>query len=292
MFICVHCVTSSNHKNHKIEDAKRKFESNKDHLQKDLQEFKNLISTKYREIEKDIRAQTSKLHTYFNALESTLSRQREKWYCEIDNAVSKLQTDLLRIRTNLSLPLIKQERDININISEINQSILDIKHLLQSNEVCQVSAYRSKIPKFRKLPPKLEIGLPKFSPPILNFSTSYSQFETFSESFITTDVRGYITETTEAEAFPFKQFLDKPLIVKTIKTEYSGFLKELRSVSCSDKSEFWTCGKDSIIKLYNLQAELLDSIKTKSANEPWDVAITTNGKLVYTDPNGKRVNIV
>lgn len=30
-----------------------------------------------------------------------------------------------------------------------------------------------------------------------------------------------------------------------------GFLKELCSVSCNDKSEFWICGKDSIIKFYN-----------------------------------------
>lgn len=143
---------------------------------------------------------------------------------------------------------------ISIYISEINQSILDIKHILQSNEVCQVSAYRTNIAKFRKLPPKFEICLPTFSPPTLYFSTScnWKPFETFSDSYITTDVRGYITETTEAEAFPFKQFLDKPLIVKSIKTEYKGFLKELRNVSCNDKSDFWTCGKDTIIKLYNL----------------------------------------
>lgn len=56
-----------------------------------------------------------------------------------------MQIDLLRIKNNLSLPLSKQELDININISEIKQSILDIKHLLQSNEVYKVSAYKSNI---------------------------------------------------------------------------------------------------------------------------------------------------
>lgn len=204
VFICIHCVTLSNHEDHKIEDAKRKFEINKDHLQNDLQEFNNLIYTKYLEIAKDIRVRTSKLHTYFNELESTLSQQREKWYREIDNAISEMQIDLLRIKNNLSLPLSKQELDININISEINQSILDIKHLLQSNEVYKVSAYKSNFAKFRKVPPKFEIGLPKFSPPILNFRTSCKQFETFSDSYITTDVRGYITETNHrSRSVPF-----------------------------------------------------------------------------------------
>lgn len=73
------------------------------------------------------------------------------WYGKIDKTISELQDDLFRIRSNLRLPLIKQERDMNINISEINQSILDIKHLLQSNEVCQMSACRTKIAKFRKM---------------------------------------------------------------------------------------------------------------------------------------------
>lgn len=294
VFICVHCVTSSNHKDHKIVDAKIKFESKKVDLQTDLHEFQNFLSTKYFEIEKDITALKSKLNTHFNKLASTLQHLREQWYGKIDETIAELHNDLFRIKSNLRLPLIKQERNININISEINQSILDIKHLLQSDEVCQVSAYRTNIAKFRKLPPRLEICLPTFSPPTLYFSKScnWRQFKTFSDSYITTDERGYITETTAAGAFPLKQFLDKPLIVKSIKTEYKGFVKELHSVSCNDKSEFWTCGKDCIIKLYNLQAKLLDSVKTESANEPWDVATTTNGELVYTDPNNKSVNIV
>lgn len=170
VFICVHCVTSSDHMDHKIVDAKIKFESSKDHLQKDLQEFNNLISAKYLDIAKDIRVRMSTFYTYFRELESTLSQQREKWYGEIDNAISEMQIDLSRIKHNLSLPLSSQELDIKINISEINKNILVIEHLLQSNEVYKVSAYKSNIARFRKLPPKFEIGLPKFSPPKLQKS--------------------------------------------------------------------------------------------------------------------------
>lgn len=124
------------------------------------------------------------------------------------------------------------------------------------------------------------------------FNKFWGRFGAFSDSYITTDLRGYFTGTTDAEMFPFKRFLDKPCVKKTLKTEYSGFLKELRNVICNDESKFWTSGKDSIVKLYSIEKELLDSIETKSGNEPCDVAITTNGELMYTDPNDRSVNIV
>lgn len=37
-FVCVHCITSSNHKNHKIIDSEIKFKISKDNLQRDLHE--------------------------------------------------------------------------------------------------------------------------------------------------------------------------------------------------------------------------------------------------------------
>nr|XP_022301180.1 uncharacterized protein LOC111109393 [Crassostrea virginica] len=68
---------------------------------------------------------------------------------------------------------------------------------------------------------------------------------------------------------------------------------KLDRVSCLSDSELWTCcDNDIILRLYNLQGELLRSVQTKSGNAPWDIAATRSGDLVYTDPEDRSINLV
>lgn len=59
----------------------------------------------------------------------------------------------------------------------------------------------------------------------------------------------------------------------------------------SDKS-IWTIGNNSFIKLYNIQGELLDSIKTRSSNVPSDIALSVSEDLDYTDYYDISVNVI
>ena len=55
----------------------------------------------------------------------------------------------------------------------------------------------------------------------------------------------------------------------------------------------WTRGAtDNILRLYNLQGELLRSVQTKSGNVSWDIAVTRSGDLVYSDPEDRSLNLV
>lgn len=49
-------------------------------------------------------------------------------------------------------------------------------------------------------------------------------------------------------------------------------------------------GQDNIIRLFNLQGEVITSMRTKSGHAPRGLAVTNCGDLVYTDIRG--VNIV
>nr|XP_022307849.1 uncharacterized protein LOC111113849 [Crassostrea virginica] len=49
---------------------------------------------------------------------------------------------------------------------------------------------------------------------------------------------------------------------------------------------------NNTLRLYNLQGELLRSVRTKSGNLPWDIAVTRSGDLVYADYIDNSINLV
>lgn len=117
--------------------------------------------------------------THFNSLESALGQLKKKMYVKINETISRLKKYLYEIRNNLRHRLLVQQLKIDKNSFHINQSIFDIKHLHRSNEVCEVSAFKSKIAKIRKLPPKLTICLRSLSRPIHLLNEFWERFNAF-----------------------------------------------------------------------------------------------------------------
>ncbi|XP_048749431.2 tripartite motif-containing protein 2-like [Ostrea edulis] len=87
---------------------------------------------------------------------------------------------------------------------------------------------------------------------------------------------------------PINPLLDEPRVTATINTEY----RKLYSVSCLSEDQVWTCGNNNIMKLLNHQGNLQTTMQTDSENEPWGIAVTRDGELVYTDTIDKTVNLV
>uniref|UniRef100_A0A8W8JRA1 Tripartite motif-containing protein 2 n=1 Tax=Magallana gigas TaxID=29159 RepID=A0A8W8JRA1_MAGGI len=162
--------------------------------------------------------------------------------------------------------------------------------LLDSNDVSRVSAYKSRIAEFRRLLPKLTVSLPNFTPQKINPEQLYQQFGSLSAFSITTEEHGYTMETSEAGSSPLTPLLDEPRIIFTIKTRYGDY--GLTSVTCHSDEEIWTRGNNKMMSLYNLQGKLVKSVQTKSGNDPYDIAVTRSGDLVYTDYKDRTVNIV
>lgn len=219
------------------------------------------------EIASNIPVQKAELNENTRKMKIAINKHGEDLHKEIDVIIEKLKSDLDEIDSSHLNVLNRQEIEITNTIFEITQNILDLKKLLNSNEISVVSAYKSRNAEFRRLPPKLSATLPVFTPQKINKDLFYEQFGSLSNAD--------------------KPLINEPRIVTAISTDCTPLL----SVSCVNNENVWACCRDGVIRMYNLQGELVKSIQTK-LEKLWDIAVNINGDLVFTSDIDKTVNIV
>nr|XP_019928780.2 E3 ubiquitin-protein ligase TRIM71 isoform X1 [Crassostrea gigas] len=280
--ICEFCISSKEHQTHDVEDILKSLENKTQFLQKDLKDFEKFINPKYQEMLSSISEQKADLNENSQKLTTAINKHGEDLHREIDTIIQKLKSDLDEMDSKHLAVLNKQEDEIKRTITEITQSIADLKKLLDSNNVSPVSAYKSRNAEFRRLPPKLTVSLPSFTPQRINKEQLYQQFGSLSASSIKTEEHDYTIDSP-----PDRPLIDVPRIITQIKTGY----ERLYSVSCLNGEDIWMFGWDNKIRLYNLQGELLKSVQTKSGKVAQDIAVTRSGDLVYTDYTDRSVNI-
>nr|XP_034304760.1 tripartite motif-containing protein 3-like [Crassostrea gigas] len=287
--ICTTCASSKKHRSHKSIEITNKIDRSKENIQKDLQELEKSIYPKYQEIASIITVQKSALNENSQKLTTEIDKHREDLHREINTIIRNMKSNVEEMDTKHLAVLDKQEDEIKHTFSEITQTITELKTLLDSNDVSRVSAYKSRNDEFRRLPPKLTVSLPSFTPQKINKEQLYQQFGSLSASSIKTEEHSYTMESPGAESSPpDRPLIDVPRIITQIDTE----CRLLRCVSCLSDEKMWTCGYDKIMRLYNLRGKLVKSVQTKSGNVPEDIAVTRSGDLVYTDGDDRTVNIV
>ncbi|XP_052676816.1 uncharacterized protein LOC128158117 [Crassostrea angulata] len=287
--ICTTCASSEEHNGHEFIEITKNIDSKKELIQKDLQQLEKSIYLKYQEIASINQVQKSALNENSQKLTTEIDKHGEDLHREINTIIRNMKSYMEETDTKHLAALDKQEDEIKHTISEITQTIAELKTLLDSNDVSRVSAYKSRNDEFRRLPRKLTVSLPSFTPQKINKERLYQQFGSLSASSIKTEEHGYTMESPGAESSPpDRPLIDVPRIITQIDTKCRG----LDIVSCLSDEEMWTCGDDNIMRLYNLRGELVKSVQTKSGDWLWDIAVTRSGDLVYTDYNDRTVNIV
>ncbi|XP_065930359.1 E3 ubiquitin-protein ligase TRIM71-like [Magallana gigas] len=284
--ICAQCISSTKHQGHTFVYIENILEKQTSVLQKDLQELEMSILPKYQEIASNIPVQKANLKKNSQKIASDISKHGEEMHREIDIIIKKLKSDLDDMDSKYLTALNKLEDEIKQMLSDITRTITDLKKFIIFEEAGFVSDYKSRNAEFRRLPPKLMVTLPSFSPQTIDKHQMFEQFGSLSELSIETEEYNYKLGTEHSPAE--RSLIDVPQIVTEIKTDYT----YAENVSCLNDEDIWIQGNNNILRLYNIKIGLLKSIKTKSGKRAEDVAVKRSGDLVYTDKTNKTVNIV
>lgn len=106
---------------------------------------------------------------------------------------------------------------------------------------------------------------------MINRKLISQRFSLISSISIQSEERVYEKDSQNVSNVTFdkKIIANEPRIVSDRNTEYG-----IRSLSCLNDEDVWTCSNDNILRLYKLKGELVREIHTKSGNKPYDIAVT------------------
>ncbi|XP_052678847.1 uncharacterized protein LOC128159706 [Crassostrea angulata] len=275
-FVCSSCMASKKHKGHNFVDVTEVYKTMKDDIKKDTKELENHISPTYEEIARDLENQLANLDGGYEKLTTTMSKQGEQWHREIDIVINKIITEISEIKVKHRDILKKHLNEIKQIQSLIKQTFLALRKIEKSTEVSPAIEYKSKIREFSKLPPKVMITLPTFIPKPIDRENLYSLFGQITPLSTATEQNVLLMNQPNTSV---RELLDEPKLVATIQTGQ----ERLRNITCLNEDKIWTSGETNNIKCFNIKGLLLQTIKQKSGNFPNDIAVDSNGDLLYSN---------
>ncbi|XP_065921522.1 E3 ubiquitin-protein ligase TRIM71-like isoform X2 [Magallana gigas] len=273
--VCSTCTASKQHKGHNLVEVTEVYNEKKEIIKKDTKELENLISPTYEEIALDLEKQLANLDGGYEKLTTTMSKQGEQWHREIDFVINKMKSEIDEIKVKHRDILRKHLDEIKQIQSLIKQTSLALRQIEKSTDITQSIEYSSKIRQFRKLPPKVQVSLPTFIPKAIDRKQLYSLYGQITP--LSTSTKEHVLSLNQPNTSA-RELLDKPEHVATIQTGY----KKLRNVSYLNGDKIWTSGQPNYIKCFNIKGVLLQTIKLASGSFPDDIAIDSDGNLLYT----------
>uniref|UniRef100_K1QQX8 Tripartite motif-containing protein 3 n=1 Tax=Magallana gigas TaxID=29159 RepID=K1QQX8_MAGGI len=278
-------MASEQHKGHNFVEVTEIYKTMKEDIKKDTKELENHIAPTYEEIALDLENELANLDGGYEKHTTTISKQGEQWHREIDIVINKMKTEINEIKVKHRDILKKHLNEIKQTQSLIKQTIQAIRKIEKSTEVSSTIEYRSKVREFSKLPPKVKVTMPTFIPKPIDHEKLFILFGQITP--LPTATEENIMSPNQPNT-SVRELLDEPEIVATIQTGY----EKLRSVTCLNDGSIWTSGRTNDIKCFNSKGSLLQTIKTRSEEWPNDIAVDSDGDLLYCDWTDRTVNIV
>ncbi|XP_078309801.1 uncharacterized protein LOC144618103 [Crassostrea virginica] len=192
--------------------------------------------------------QIASLDGEYKKLTTEMSKQRKEIHREVDNAINQMENKIGEIKVKHHSILQKHLDEIKLLQSLMQQTLLALIEMEESNAVSPTIHYSSKIKEFTKLPPKVNISMPKFIPKQIEREELCSLIGKLTPLSTSLGERVFTAKKPNTSD---RELLDEPEVLKTIKTGY----EQLRHIK---------------------------TIRTKSGERLRDTAVDRNGALLYS----------
>nr|XP_022299820.1 uncharacterized protein LOC111108315 isoform X2 [Crassostrea virginica] len=274
--ICFDCLASKHHnKEHEFVKLEEVYNTKKEQIQSDTEELENQILPAYEEIANELEMQIASLDEEYKKLTTEMSKQKEEIHREVDNAMEQMEKEIGEIKLKHHSLLQKHLDEIKQVQSLMQQTLLVLNEIEESNEVSKTIHFSSKNDEFSKLPPKVVASMPKFIPKQIEREELCSLIGKLTPLSTTLEERVFSPKKPNTSV---RELLDEPEVLNTIKTEH----KCLRNVTCLNDEQIWTSGENSDIKCFNIQGVIQKTIQLKSGKFPSDIAVESDGALLYS----------
>ena len=284
--VCSRCISSRKHVHHAFLQMSQVFKSKQEIIEKDIQTLEEVVNPKYEKIVKAVESELKNLDEEYGKIIKTISDHGDDWHTKINLIVSKLKAKVDEVYGDQVYTLKKHLSHINNQILAIDDAITENKKTLHSNEVMKTLCCQKKLPKFTKLPPRIQLQSPIFTTGTVT-DTDIGQLFGSLQTFPTLTVN-----ETETLSLPgqqsLMQILEEPDLLTTVHT---GFQK-LCNVASTNSGNIWCSGKEGNIKKFNRSGTCLKTILTTSGMWPADIVWRGNGELLYSDTVSRTINVV
>ncbi|XP_062615135.1 tripartite motif-containing protein 55-like [Saccostrea cucullata] len=281
--VCSLCSASEQHKGHNFLVLTEIYDSKKNDIAKDTEELKNIIYPKYKEITKDLETQMANLDGEYEKLTTAVTEHGKQWHKEIDNIINAMKKEIDDFKVKHFDIMKKHTEEVKQIQALIEQTLLNLKEIEESNEVSMTMEYSSRNKEFSKLPSK--VSLPIFNAKQVDREQLYKLFGSLTPLSTTSEENDYKLKKPETST---RELLEEPELITSIETGY----KKLHNITCINEEEIWTSGRVRDMKCFNIQGSLLKTIRKKLGEWPNDIAVTGDGDLVYCDGKKGTINKV
>ncbi|XP_078337481.1 uncharacterized protein LOC111099816 [Crassostrea virginica] len=283
LFLCSHCLASQQHnKEHELLKLDEIFNEKKHHIQKDNEEIKKQLLPAYEDIASELENQITNIDVDYRKLTMEMSKHRKELHREVDREINQREKEIDENKAKHLSILQKHLEEIKQLQSLIQETLHDLNEIMDSNETTPIIHYSSKNQEFSKLPPKVIVSMPRFIPKPIEKEELCSLIGKLIPLSTTLEERVFTAKKTNTSV---RELLDEPEVLNTIKTGH----EKIFNVTCLHEEEIWTSGQTADIECFNTQGDLQKTTKTKSGKWPNDIAVYSDGALVYSDGRTRTV---